>query len=84
MRRGRGDRLSLTISAKPVGAWVTSQPLILRDGRSGLLTRIALMESVSFCTRMRSWRRLSKLAEITTSRKRRAKDGAMAFSKRSR
>jgi hypothetical protein len=35
------------LSAKPVGATVTSQPLILKDEQSGLLTRTATTESVS-------------------------------------
>ena len=34
-------------SAKPVGATVTSQPLILKDEQSGLQTRTATTESVS-------------------------------------
>ena len=33
----------LTISAKPVGATVTSQSLILRDDQSGLLTHIVML-----------------------------------------
>jgi hypothetical protein len=31
--------------------WAASQPLILTDEQSGLLTRIAAMESVSLCSR---------------------------------
>jgi hypothetical protein len=42
----------LTISAKPDGVEPASQPLILRDERSGLQTRIATTESVSLCVRM--------------------------------
>jgi hypothetical protein len=41
---------SLTISRKPVGAWVMSQRLIPTGEQSGLLTRIAATESVSLCT----------------------------------
>jgi len=43
---------SLTISRKPVGAWVMSQRLIPTDEQSGLLTLIATTESVSLCTPM--------------------------------
>jgi hypothetical protein len=45
---------SLTISAKPVGVGVASQPWILGDERSSLLTRIAMTESVLLCVPMRS------------------------------
>jgi hypothetical protein len=45
---------SLTISAKPVGVWAGSQPLILREEQSGLPTRIAATESVSLCVRMKN------------------------------
>src|SRR5262245_58109040 len=44
---------SLTISRKPVGVWAGSQPLILAVEQSGLLTRIAATESVSWCQRMK-------------------------------
>ena len=43
---------SLTISRKPVGAWVMSQPLIPTGEPSGLLTLIAATENVSLCTRV--------------------------------
>jgi hypothetical protein len=33
-------------------SWVASQPWILRDEQSGLLTRIATTEGVSLCRRM--------------------------------
>jgi hypothetical protein len=42
---------SPTISAKPVGVGVASQPLILGDERSELPTRIAATESVLLRTR---------------------------------
>jgi hypothetical protein len=45
---------SLTISRKPVGAWVMSQPLIPTGEPSGLLTLIAATESASVCVRMES------------------------------
>jgi hypothetical protein len=41
MRRGRGDRLSLTISAKPDGVGAACQRLIPTGKRSGLLTHSA-------------------------------------------
>jgi hypothetical protein len=45
---------SLTISRKPVGAWVMSQLLIHAGERSGLRTRIATTESVSLGAEMKS------------------------------
>ena len=44
---GRTGKSLPTDSAKPVGATVTSQPLILKDEQSGLQTRTATTESVS-------------------------------------
>jgi hypothetical protein len=40
--------------SKPVGAGAVCQPLSFRGGRSGLLTRIVAMGSVSLCVRMKS------------------------------
>jgi hypothetical protein len=37
--------------------------LIPTGERSGLLTRIAVTESVSLCVRMKSWQRFSNLKE---------------------
>jgi hypothetical protein len=45
---------SLTISAKPDGAWAGSQPWIAKGEQSGLLTRIAATESSSLFVRMKS------------------------------
>jgi hypothetical protein len=44
----------LTISAKPVGVGAGFQRLIPTGERSGLLTRIATMESGLLCTQMKS------------------------------
>jgi hypothetical protein len=41
-------------TAKPVGVWAGFQPLIPTGERSGLLTHIATMESVSSCVRIKS------------------------------
>ena len=45
---------SPTTSAKPGGVWAGSQLLIAKGEQSGLLTRIAMTESVSSCERMKS------------------------------
>jgi len=45
--QGITRRSSLTISAKPVGVGVVSQLWIAKAEQSGLLTRIATIESVS-------------------------------------
>jgi hypothetical protein len=45
---------SPVISRNAVGAWVMSQPLILRDEQSGLLTHIVTTENASLCERMKS------------------------------
>jgi hypothetical protein len=52
-KRQNPARESLTISAKLVGAGAVSQPWILRDERSGLLTPIAATESVWLRVRMK-------------------------------
>jgi hypothetical protein len=54
---------ALTISAKPVGVGAASPQWILGGEQSGLLTRIAAMESGSLCVRRKSWRRSSNLKE---------------------
>jgi hypothetical protein len=46
-------KLSLTISAKPVGVGAVLQPWIPAGEQYGLLTRIAATESVLLCDRMK-------------------------------
>ena len=46
---------SRTISARPAGVGAASQRLIPTGERSGLLTCIAMTESVSLCEQMKYW-----------------------------
>jgi hypothetical protein len=57
----RRGKLSLTISARPVGVGAASQQLMPTDERFGLLTRIAATEDVSLCALMKSSARLLNL-----------------------